>query len=71
MGVGVAASALAISAARAQGDTLLAAQLESSADAVGALAGPLAQVQLAQAIRYEARWQPRLVQSAPADASAK
>ena len=59
MGIGTAASALAIAAARAQGDDGLAAQLETSADAVGMLAGPLVQAQLPQAIRFQARWQPR------------
>ena len=60
LGIGVSASALAIAAARAQGDEALATQLEASADAVGLLAGPLVRMQLPQAIRFQARWQPVL-----------
>lgn len=59
LGIGVSASALGIAAARAQGDEALAGQLEASADAVGLLAGPLVTMQLPQAIRFQARWQPR------------
>lgn len=59
LGIGVAASALGIAAARAQGDEALAGQLEVSANAVGLLAGPLVTMQLPQAIRFQARWQPR------------
>lgn len=62
-GVGAAASAFGIAAARAQGDAALAVQLEAAADlAVAAGAGGgAAQTVLAQAIRYQARTQPRLV----------
>jgi hypothetical protein len=63
MGVGAAASAFGIAAARAQGDGLLAEELEVGADLVlstGA-GGPAAHSVLAEAIRVEARWQPTLV----------
>lgn len=63
LGVGAAASAFGISAARAQGDVALAVQLESAADLVlstGVGGAPAATV-LAQAIRFQARTQPRLV----------
>ncbi len=65
LGVGMAASALGIAAARAQGDEALAAQLELSADTVSQFAGPLAQLLFAQAIRFEGRWQPRLLPATP------
>lgn len=64
LGVGAAASAFGIAAARAQGDAALAVQLESSADLVlstGA-GGVAASTVLAQAIRFQARTQPRLVE---------
>ena len=64
LGVGAAASAFGIAAARAQGDAALALQLESSADFVlstGA-GGAAAKTVLAQAIRFQARTQPRLVE---------
>lgn len=63
-GVGAAASAFGIAAARAQGDAALAIQLESSADLVlstGAGGAP-ARTVLAQSIRFQARTQPRLVE---------
>lgn len=59
LGIGTAASALGIAAAKAQGEALLAAQLEASARAVimtGA-GGEVAQGVLAQAISFQARWQ--------------
>ncbi|MEW6432126.1 MAG: hypothetical protein AB1730_11525 [Myxococcota bacterium] len=64
LGVGAAASAFGIAAARAQGDAALAAQLESSADFVLATGagGSAATTLLAQAIRFQARTQPRLVE---------
>ncbi len=60
LGVGVAASAFAIGAARSQGDEALAKELESSADTVSRIpgAGRAAGMLLAQAIRFQARWQP-------------
>jgi hypothetical protein len=63
-GVGAAASAFGIAAARAQGDAALALQLESSAELVLAagVGGPAAQTVLAQAIRFQAHTQPRLVE---------
>lgn len=64
LGVGAAASAFGIAAARAQGDAALALQLESSADLVlstGA-GGAAASTVLAQAIRFQARTQPRRVE---------
>lgn len=62
-GVGAAASAFGIAAARAQGDGALAVQLEGAADLVlstGA-GGAAAKTVLAEAIRYQGRTQPRLV----------
>lgn len=58
MGIGVAASAFAISAAKAQGDLALAAQLEGSAEAVRAMGvgGKAGVSVLASAIAFEARW---------------
>ncbi len=65
-GIGAAASAFGISAAKAQGDVLLAAQLEGSADLVLAsgAGGGAAHSLLAEAIRLQARWQPALVADA-------
>lgn len=65
MGIGAAASAFGLAAARAQGDTLLATQLEASEDFVLATGagGPAAHSTLAEAIRFEAHWQPRLITS--------
>jgi hypothetical protein len=63
LGIGAAASAFGIAAARAQGDAALAVQLESAADLVlstGA-GGGAAKTVLAEAIRYQARTQPQLV----------
>jgi hypothetical protein len=60
LGIGTAASALAIAAARAQGDELLATRLELSAEAVLPLAGPLSHLALAQAILFQSRWQRRI-----------
>jgi hypothetical protein len=63
LGIGAAASAFGIAAARAQGDAALAVELESAADLVlstGA-GGGAAKTVLAEAIRYQARTQPQLV----------
>lgn len=63
-GIGTAASAFAIAAAKAQGDELLALQLESNANMVlstGA-GGSAATNLLAEAIRFQGKWQPRLVE---------
>lgn len=61
-GMGIAASALGISAARAQGEPDLAARLERTADTVTGtgLTGPLPFLLLPQALRFEAKWQPDL-----------
>ena len=58
-GIGTAASAFGIAAAKAQGDVALAAQFEASASAVmmTGLGGELAQGVLAQAISFQGRWQ--------------
>lgn len=58
MGIGTAASAFALSAAKAQGDLALAAQLEAGAQAVMAtgVGGAAAESVLAQAISFEGRW---------------
>jgi len=58
LGIGTAASAFGIAAAKTQGDTALAAQLEASASAVLAIGagGEVAKGVLAQAISFEARW---------------
>lgn len=63
MSIGASASAFGIAAAKAQGDDLLAAQLETSADVVLSLGagGEAAQSLLAEAIRFEARWQQHVV----------
>ncbi len=60
MGIGASASAFAISAARAQGDEALASRLEGAADAVSRVPGlgGVSGLLLAQAIRFQARWQP-------------
>lgn len=60
LGIGVAASALGISAAKAQGDTALAHQLEVSAARVKSLGvgSAVASATFASAIEFEARWHP-------------
>lgn len=60
LGIGTAASAFAIAAAKSQGDTLLAAQLEAGANLLLAtgVGGAAAQSVLAEAIRFQGRWQP-------------
>ncbi len=62
LGIGTAASAFALAAAKAQGDVLLGAQLEASASTVLAtgVGGAAAQTVLAQAISFQGRWQPVL-----------
>ncbi len=63
-GVGAAASAFGVAAARAQGDEVFAAQLQAGEDvllATGA-GGAAAHSVLAEAIRLAGRWQPRLVE---------
>jgi hypothetical protein len=59
LGIGTAASAFAIAGAKAQGDPVLAAQLEASAGAVmmTGVGGEAAQGVLPQAISFQARWQ--------------
>jgi hypothetical protein len=57
MGVGAAASAFAIAAARSQGDEPLALELEAAADVVSRFVRQ-AETLLAHAIRFQARWQP-------------
>jgi hypothetical protein len=56
----VSASAIAISAAKANGDGALAKQLEASADRVLSLGvgSDVVHVPFAEAIRFEARWRP-------------
>ena len=69
-GIGTAASALAIGAARAQGDEVLATRLESAAAtaiALGAGAGA-PDLLMAQAILAAGRSQPRLVEPPAPDA---
>lgn len=58
MGIGTAASAFGLSAAKAQGDLALAAELEANATVAlsSGLGGREAQSLLAQAIAFEARW---------------
>ena len=57
LGVGAAASAFAISAAKSQGDVALAAQLEASQEAAMALVGgKAARGVLPEAITFEGRW---------------
>lgn len=60
MGIGTAASALSIAAARAQGDQLFAVTLEASAAQVMALgvAGGVPTLVLADAISFQGHWQP-------------
>lgn len=60
LGIGAAASAFGIAAAKAQGDAVLGAELELGADLVLATGagGAAARTTLAEAIRFEARWQP-------------
>jgi hypothetical protein len=60
LGIGTAASALAISAAKANGDSALARRLEASAARVLSLgvAREVAHAPFAEAIRFEARWHP-------------
>ena len=59
MGIGTAASAFAIAGAKAQGDPVLAAQLEASASAVmmTGIGGAAAEGVLPQAISFQGRWQ--------------
>ena len=59
LGIGTAASAFAIAAAKAQGDVLLAGELEASAAAVmmTGVGGDMAKGALSQAISFEGRWQ--------------
>ncbi len=67
LGIGTAASALAISAAKAQGDARLAHRLEKSAATVEGLGvgAAMAHASFAEAIRFEGRWHP--MAAAPAD----
>lgn len=60
LGIGTAASALAISAAKAQGDAGLAHALEVSAGRVESLGvgGAMLHASFADAIRFEGRWHP-------------
>lgn len=64
-GIGAAASALAISAAKAQGDGSLARQLQASADQVLALGigSTVAHQAFAEAIRFEGAWHPVAAQA--------
>jgi type II secretory pathway pseudopilin PulG len=62
-GIGAAASALAISAARAVGDAALAERLEASAALAQQALRTVASGTLAEAIRYQARWQPVLARA--------
>lgn len=57
-GIGTAASALAISAAKANGDSVTARQLERSAETVTSLGvgGSVVHAAFAEAIRFEGRW---------------
>lgn len=57
-GIGTAASALAISAAKANGDAATARQLERSAETVTSLGvgGSVVHAAFAEAIRFEGRW---------------
>ncbi len=59
LGIGAAASAFGIAAAKSQGDVALAAQLEASASVAlsTGVGGASARTVLAEAIRYQARWQ--------------
>lgn len=60
LGIGTAASAFGIAAAKAQGDVVLAGQLEASQSAVllTGVGGEVAKSVLAQAISFQGRWQP-------------
>lgn len=62
-GIGTAASAFALAAARAQGDVALAAELEANASVAisSGIGGDAARSVLAQAIAFQGRWQPALV----------
>lgn len=59
LGIGTAASAFAIAAAKSQGDTLLASQLEAGANLLisTGVGGAAAQSVLAEAIRFQGQWQ--------------
>ena len=59
LGIGTAASAFGIAAAKAQGDVALAGQFEASASAVlmTGVGGEMAEGVLAQAISFQGRWQ--------------
>lgn len=59
-GVGAAASAFALAAAKAQGDVVLAAQLSANKTAVMAtgVGGEAAKTVLAEAISFQGQWQP-------------
>jgi hypothetical protein len=63
VGIGTAASAFGIAAAKAQGDALLAAQLEGAADLLLAtgVGGKATHSMLSESIHFEARWQRPLV----------
>lgn len=59
LGIGTAASAFAIAAAKSQGDVALAAELETSAGLVlsTGVGGDAGRTVLAEAIRFQGRWQ--------------
>ncbi len=59
-GIGVAASALGVSAAKAQGDAALARQLQASQERVMSfgIGGGVAHQAFAEAIRFEGQWHP-------------
>lgn len=59
-GIGTAASAFALAAAKAQGDVVLATQLSANKTAVMStgVGGELAKTVLAEAISFQGRWQP-------------
>lgn len=59
MGIGTAASAFALAAARSQGDVALAAQLEANQTALlsTGVGGELAHIVLAEAIAFQGKWQ--------------
>ncbi|MBL8917100.1 MAG: hypothetical protein JNM17_40720 [Archangium sp.] len=60
MGIGTAASAFALAAAKAQGDVLLAGQLEANETALlsTGIGGEMAHLALAEAIAFQGTWQP-------------
>jgi hypothetical protein len=60
MGIGTAASAFALAAAKAQGDLALAAQLEANQTALlsAGVGGELTHSVLAEAIAFQGKWQP-------------